>query len=62
MDSPVCLRDIRALVFMGVGIRSMFKRKESDMNATTVAVDLAKVIFFKSPWPMSTGTSKKPSA
>ena len=45
MDSPVCLRDIRALVFMGVGIRSMFKRKESDMNATTVAVDLAKSVF-----------------
>jgi transposase len=45
MDSPVCLREIRALVFIGVGIRSSSKRKESDMNATTVAVDLAKSVF-----------------
>ena len=45
MDSPVYLRDIGALVFMGVGIRSSSKRKESDMNATTVAVDLAKSVF-----------------
>lgn len=44
MDSPVILRDIGALVFIGVGIRSS-KRKESDMNATTVAVDLAKSVF-----------------
>jgi transposase len=45
MDSPVCLREIRALVFIGVGIRSSTKRKESDMNATSVAVDLAKSVF-----------------
>jgi transposase len=45
MESPVCLRDIGALVFIGVGIRSSSKRKESDMNATTVAVDLAKSVF-----------------
>jgi transposase len=32
-----------ALVFIGVGIRS--SKKESDMNATTVAVDLAKSVF-----------------
>ena len=45
MDSPVCLREISALVFIGVGIRSSSKRKESDMHATTVAVDLAKSVF-----------------
>lgn len=45
MDCPVCLRDSRTLVFMGVGIRSISKRQESDMNATTVAVDLAKSVF-----------------
>jgi hypothetical protein len=45
MDSPGWLREIRALVFIGVGIRSSSKRKESDMNATTVAVDLAKSAF-----------------
>jgi len=45
MDSPVCLRDKRALVFIGVGIRFSSKRKESEMNATTVAVDLAKSVF-----------------
>jgi hypothetical protein len=44
MDSPVCLREIGALVFIGVGIRSSNKR-ESDMHATTVAVDLAKSVF-----------------
>ena len=45
MDSPVCLREKRALVFIGVGIRSSSKRKESAMHATTVAVDLAKSVF-----------------
>jgi hypothetical protein len=45
MDSPVCLRDIGALVFICVEIRSSSKRKESDMHATTVAVDLAKSVF-----------------
>ena len=45
MDSPVCLRDIGALVFIGVGIRSSSQREESNMNATTVAVDLAKPVF-----------------
>ena len=44
MDSPACSRDSGTLVFMGVGIRSS-KRKGSDMNATTVAVDLAKCVF-----------------
>ena len=44
MDSPVFLRNSGALVVMGMGFRS-FKRKESDMNATTVAVDLAKSVF-----------------
>jgi transposase len=43
MDSPRFLRHIGALVFLGVEIR--FKQKESDMNATTVAVDLAKSVF-----------------
>jgi transposase len=43
MDSPRFLRHIGALVFIGVEIR--FKQKESDMNATTVAVDLAKSVF-----------------
>ncbi len=43
MDSPCFLRHIGALVFIGVEIR--FKQKESDMNATTVAVDLAKSVF-----------------
>ena len=37
MDSPRFLRHIGALVFI--------KRKESDMNATTVAIDLAKSVF-----------------
>jgi transposase len=45
MNSPVCLREIRALVFIGVGIRSSCKRKRSDMTTTTVAVDLAKSVF-----------------
>ncbi len=44
MDSPICLRHIGALVFIGVGIRSS-SNEESDMNATTVAVDLAKSVF-----------------
>ena len=37
MNSPDCLHDSGALVFN--------IRKESDMNATTVAVDLAKSVF-----------------
>ena len=37
------MRNIGALVFIGVEIR--FKQKESDMNVTTVAVDLAKSMF-----------------
>jgi transposase len=44
MDSPRFLRDIGALVFMGVAIRFV-QQKESDMNTTTVAVDLAKSVF-----------------
>ena len=44
MDSPRLLRDIGALVFMGVAIR-IVQQKESDMNTTTVAVDLAKSVF-----------------
>ena len=44
MYSPVGMRYIGALVFIGVAI-SFFKRKESEMNATTVAVDLAKSVF-----------------
>lgn len=44
MDSPRFLGDIVVLVFIGVGIRSS-KRKEPEMNATTVAVDLAKSVF-----------------
>jgi transposase len=44
MDSPRFLRDIGALVFMGVGIR-IVQQKESEMNTTTVAVDLAKSVF-----------------
>ena len=43
-DSPVFLRESGALVVMVMGIRS-FKCKESDMNATTVALDLAKSVF-----------------
>ena len=44
MDSPCFLRQSGALVFIGVEIR-FIKHKESDMNATTVAVDLAKSVF-----------------
>ena len=44
MDFPVFLRNSGALIVMVMGIRS-FKRKESAMNATTVAVDLAKSLF-----------------
>jgi transposase len=43
MDSPCFLRHIGALV--SLAWRSGFKQKESDMNATTVAVDLAKSVF-----------------
>ena len=45
MDSPVCLRQIGALVSIGVGERVSIERRESDTNATTVAVDLAKPMF-----------------
>jgi len=43
VDSPCFLRNSGALVFIGVVIGS--SKKESDMNATTVAADLAKSVF-----------------
>jgi hypothetical protein len=45
MDSAVFLRNSCVLVVIGLGSRSSKKHKESDMNATTVAVDLAKSVF-----------------
>lgn len=44
MDAPVWLRDIGTLVFIGMEIRSSSKRKESNMNATTVAADSAESV------------------
>ncbi len=44
MDSPICLRKNLGSTLHRRGDQ-VFKRKESDMHATTVAVDLAKSVF-----------------